>query len=62
MQAGFLRLLLTIDLHSLRLPLEALRRALDGAVESNTLSNILLALKASSRLVKRVESLWRRSR
>ncbi len=45
-----------------RLPLEALRQALDGAVESNTLSKPFLAMKASARLVKRVESLWRRSR
>ncbi len=45
-----------------RLPLEDFRQALDGALESNTLSHVLLAMKAISRLVKRVESLWRRSR
>ncbi len=45
-----------------RLPLEDFRQALDGALESSALSNVLLAMKASSRLVKRVERLWRRSR
>ncbi len=45
-----------------RLPLEDFRRALEGALESNTLSKPFLAIKAISRLVKRVERLWRRSR
>ncbi len=45
-----------------RLPLEALRRAVDDAAESSALSNVLLAMKASSRLRKRVARLWRRSR
>ena len=45
-----------------RLPLEDFRLALDGALESDSFSTVVLPLKAISRLVKRVESLWRRSR
>ncbi len=45
-----------------RLPLEDFRRALEGALESNSFSNVVLPLKAISRLVKRVERLLRRSR